>query len=76
VVTGQRPGERLYEELLGPHDRRVAGPEPGLVRVDDLEVISHVARVDAAVEELALLQREGRSDALREAAMCIAGDLQ
>jgi FlaA1/EpsC-like NDP-sugar epimerase len=76
VVTGARPGERLREELLGPHEHALAGPVAGLLRVEDHRRAEHVSRVERIVEELAALCGEASADALRDATMRAARSLQ
>ena len=76
MVTGARPGERLREQLLGPHERAVPGPRAGLVRVEDALRAQHVARVEEMVDELAMLCDEAAEAQLRAAAMRAAHALQ
>ncbi len=74
--TGIRPGERLREEMLGPHDRSAPGQAPGLLSVADLLLDEHIAQVDAFVDELARLRQHGDTRALHDVAMRAGHGLQ
>lgn len=76
VFTGARPGERLREQVLGPHEHLAPGPVPGVVRVVDERREQHEARVEALVDELAELCDAGSADELRAATMRAAHALQ
>jgi FlaA1/EpsC-like NDP-sugar epimerase len=76
VVTGTRPGERLREELLGPHEHVRPGPAAGLVRVEDRRRTEHVARAEQLADQLASLCEQADGDALRDATMRAARSLQ
>jgi FlaA1/EpsC-like NDP-sugar epimerase len=76
AFTGMRPGERLREELLGPHEHVRPGPTAGLVRVADERLSEHVEAVDGLVDNLAELCEGEGGPALRQATMEAAGMLQ
>jgi FlaA1/EpsC-like NDP-sugar epimerase len=76
VVTGSRPGERLREQLLGPHERAGPGPAAGLLCVRDLHLEEHTSRIEQVVEQLAALCGVATDRELREATMQAARSLQ
>jgi len=76
VCTGMRPGERLREELLGPHEHARPGPTAGLLDVADERLNEHIESVDKLVDNQAELCERESGPALRQATMEAAGMLQ
>ena len=77
VVYGTiRPGERLREELLSANERFEPGPRSGLLGVVDDRADEHLEVIEACLARLTRLAEDGEADALREAAMEAARQLQ
>ena len=62
-ITGLRPGEKLYEELLIDHSKLCATPHPKILRAEE-ETLSQL-EIDAMLRELRAALADGDSDRLR-----------
>jgi O-antigen biosynthesis protein WbqV len=58
-IIGLRPGEKLYEEVFGANERRLASPLPGIL-VAEPDAIQ-LARLAAAFDRLALASAQGNA---------------
>ena len=56
-IVGARPGEKLHEELFGPHERGVPTSAERIMRADRAPIAAKV--VDEAFDRIALLVLEG-----------------
>jgi FlaA1/EpsC-like NDP-sugar epimerase len=56
-IVGPRPGEKLHEELFGPHERGVPTSAARIMRADRAPIAASV--VDEAFDRIALLVLEG-----------------